>query len=211
MNPETFLHTFNAILRSGLPGEEAHAEVLPINRKYTSEALKLSDNIRQSAVGVLLYPKDSSIHSVLIQRPEYDGNHSNQLAFPGGKMDPGDPDLVHTARRECFEEVALPFGTGQHIGELTQVYIPVSNFLVQPYLFFMEELPPLIPDPREVKSIISFDIFELTRDELLKSTDIRLTQGLIRKNIPYYDINGHVVWGATAMMLSELKAILKQF
>ena len=211
MNSESFLDTFNLILNSGLPGELAHKEVLPINRKYTSEALKFSNSFRQSAVGILLYPKDSSIHSILIQRPEYDGNHSNQLAFPGGKMDPDDPDLIHTARRECFEEVALPFGTGKLIGELTQVYIPVSNFLVQPYLFFMEELPPLTPDQREVKSIISFDIFKLTKDEILKSTDIHISKGLIRKNVPYYDINGHIVWGATAMMLSELKVLLKQF
>lgn len=211
MNSKLFIDSFKKIVRDGVPGEKAHTEVMPANRLFTSQSLKQADKIRQSAVGVILYPTESSIHSVLIQRPHYDGTHSNQISFPGGKMDDADASLEQTARRECYEEVDLPIGTGVRIGELTNVYIPVSNFLVQPYVFFVDELPRLTPDSREVKSIISFDVFKLIEEQTLKTTNIRIKQGFIRKNIPYYDINGHVVWGATAMMLSELKAILKQF
>lgn len=211
MNSKLFVDTFTGIVSDGLPGEQAHTEVMPVNRKFTSDALKQTNSLRQSAVGVILYPQESTINSVLIQRPDYEGTHSNQVSFPGGKMDNTDRDLEHTARRECFEEIDLPIGIGTRIGELTNVYIPVSNFLVQPYVFFVEELPELTPDAREVQSIISFDVFKLIEDQTLKTTDIRFKQGFVRKNVPYYDINGHVVWGATAMMLSELKAILKQF
>ena len=211
MNSKLFVDTFTGIINDGLPGEQAHTEVMPVNRKFTSEGLQKAESLRQSAVGVILYPQESTINSVLIQRPDYEGTHSNQVSFPGGKMDDTDEDLEYTARRECFEEVDLPLGLGTRIGELTNVYIPVSNFVVQPYVFFVDELPQLTPDTREVQSIISFDVFKLVEEETLKTTDIRFKQGFIRKNVPYYDINGHVVWGATAMMLSELKAILKQF
>jgi 8-oxo-dGTP pyrophosphatase MutT (NUDIX family) len=211
MDSKKFIDTFSEIVKAGLPGEQAHAEVMPVSRKFTSDALKSATSLRQSAVGVILYPQDATINSVLIQRPSYEGTHSNQVSFPGGKMDETDHDLEFTARRECFEEIDLPMGFGNRIGELTNVYIPVSNFRVQPYIFYVDDLPPLTPDAREVDSIISFDVFELIKEETLKSTNLRMSQGFIQKDVPYYDINGHVVWGATAMMLSELKAILKQF
>ncbi len=194
-----------------LPGEHGHSEAMPLNRPYTNQALQQAENLRHSAVGMILYPAENTVNSVLIRRPAYDGTHSNQVAFPGGKMDETDHNLEATARRECHEEINLPAERGICLGELSRVYIPVSRFLVQPFVFYVEELPELIPDPREVAGIIHFDIFRLTDEQTLKFTDMRFGDGLTRKNIPYYDINGHVVWGATAMMLAEFKTILKRF
>ena len=206
-----FLNQFNSITNNGLPGEAAHYELLPLNRPLTSQVLKDRHLYRDSAVAVLLFEKEGTIHTTLIQRPEYDGTHSKQIAFPGGKMDPEDTDLVYTARRESFEEVNLPLGNGELITELTTIYIPVSRFKVNPYIFFLDDEPDFIPDPREVESIFTFDIFDLRKDEIIKRKDILLSNGLKQKNVPYFEINGHVVWGATALMLAEMRAILKCF
>lgn len=193
------------------PGETGQLEAMPLNRPLTSEILRSAHSFRRSAVGIILYPNSGSIYSVLIRRPEYDGAHSSQIAFPGGKMDEDDRDLEATARRECFEEIRFPADKGELLGELTQVYIPVSSFLVHPFVFYTPEMPELLPDPREVDGIIHFDIFQLRDESILQQTDMRFKDGLVRRHIPYYAINGHTVWGATAMMLSEFKTILKRF
>ena len=209
MEEHFFVAKFKEITANGMPGISAHAPLMPLNRIVLPPFDEASH--RSSAVGIVLHPVQSKIHCILIKRPEYVGFHGGQISFPGGKMDIEDSNLEYTARRECFEEVDLPFELGNCIGELSSVYIPVSSFIVHPYVFFVNELPPLTPDPREVESIISFDIFDLTNSENLKTTDIKLANGISRKNIPFFDIEGHKVWGATAMILAELKEILKQF
>ena len=101
---------------------------MPVNRPFTSTSLASKPDYRKSAVGIVLYPEVATANCVLIERPSYDGAHSGQISFPGGKMDLEDPHLEYTARRECFEEIDLPMESGQLIGGLTDVYIPVSNF-----------------------------------------------------------------------------------
>ena len=211
MDKKDFLEQFHFITKHGLPGEDAHRELSPIKRPLASDLRKEGLTYRESAVAVILFQKNGTIHSALIQRPEYDGTHSKQIAFPGGKMDATDPDLEYTARRESFEEISLPLGHGELVKELTTVYIPVSKFKVNPFVFFLDDEPELIPDPREVESIFTFDIFDLRKENIVKRTDLRLSNGMTQKNVPYFDINGKIVWGATALMLSELRSILKSF
>ena len=209
-NSLTFIDQFNFALTSGLPGEAAHRLLSPINRPLTSSALKEFENYRKSAVSILLFKKDNSIHCILTQRKKYDGAHSQQVSFPGGKMDLSDVDLEYTARRESFEEIMLPKEHGILISELSDIYIPVSRFIVKPFVFYIDELPKLKAEEREVDEIFSFDIFRLLENEAIQTTDIKLAKG-IRKNVPYFSINNKVVWGATAMILSELREILKRF
>lgn len=211
MKKETFLEQFHSITKHGLPGESAHIELLPTNRPLSSQIIGEDHLYRNSAVAVLLFEKNGSIHTALIQRPEYDGTHSKQIAFPGGKMDDTDPDLEFTARRESYEEISLPHGHGELITELSTIYIPVSKFKVYPFVFFLDDEPVFVPDQREVQEVFTFDVLKLKDDSIIKRTDLRLSSGLIRKNIPYFDINGKVVWGATALMLSEMRSILKSF
>ena len=191
-----------------LPGENAHLELMPLNRQFTSEALKKKPNYRRSAVAIILYQEHSIIKSILIQRPSYDGIHGGQVSFPGGKMDDSDSNLEFTARREAFEEINLPISSGVFIGKLSEIYIPPSNFLVEPNLFYVDKLPQLTADEREVDSIIHFDIFDLLNPENLKSEDMQFEGGFTRKNVPYYDLQGYKVWGATGMILAELKQLL---
>ena len=148
---------------------------------------------------------------ILIQRPQYDGTHGGQVSFPGGKVDKVDDNLEATARRESFEEINLPFSAGELIGELSAVYIPVSNFMVQPFVFYIEELPELIPDEREVEDILHFDIELLRDDSILKKTDMTISKGFVQKNVPYFSIENKIVWGATSMILAEMKEVLNRF
>lgn len=209
MRSEDFIIELKNSISNGLPGEEAHLLLLPVDRQLSSIALESTNEYRQSAVSILLFEEEFKMKSLLIERQEYEGVHSKQIAFPGGKMEKDDPGLEYTARRECCEEINLPVEMGTTIGELTKIFIPVSKYLVQPYLIYLEgELPELIPDQHEVASIIKFDLSMLIQPDVIQHRDIRFDNGFIRKNVPYFDINGHVVWGATAMILSELRSIL---
>lgn len=209
MDFQLFKRLVQEQITNGLPGEAAHSHLMPINRPFTSQSLKEKPSYRKSAVGLILFPEIHSPKCILIERPSYDGVHGGQISFPGGKMDPEDLHLEHTARRECYEEVNLPLGDGEFIGELSEVYIPVSQFLVQPFIFTLNQKPILSPDEREVESIIEFSVFDLLNEDILKTKDIQLSQEYTQKNVPYFDIDGHIVWGATAMMLSEFREILR--
>lgn len=191
-----------------LPGEKAHATLMPVNRPFTSEALERKPNYRKSAVALILFPENEDIKSILIQRPDYNGTHGGQVSFPGGKMDDTDIDLEFTARREAFEEISLPFETPSFLGKMSEIYIPPSNFLVEPNVFYVNELPELIGDEREVQSIITFNLFDLLHPDSFKVGDIRNINHLTRKNIPYFEIQEHKVWGATGMILAEMKEII---
>ena len=210
MAPQNFLTSFRRTLESGLPGEEAHQLLMPMKRPLSSVAKAKTSDYRESAVGIVLHPFKDSIHCILIRRPSYEGAHSGQISFPGGKRDTSDIDLEFTARRECLEEIALPHQHAELIHPLTEVFIPVSKFSVQPYIFFTDNLPKLKPDEREVEEIISFDLFDLTRHNQIPTTSIPINAGFTMKDVPYFDIHGHVVWGATAMMLGEMKVLLER-
>lgn len=210
MDTQRFLDDFKSILQLGLPGEQAHLLLMPKSRPLSSAAKANSNSYRESAVGIVLHPTPTSIECILIQRPTYEGVHSGQISFPGGKRDETDENLEFTARRECFEEIALPLGLGEMIHPLTEVFIPVSSFLVQPYIFYVEKLPELVGDEREVNSIFSFDIFSLQDESIIDRTSIQIGNGMTLKDMPYFNIHGRVVWGATAMILSELKILLER-
>lgn len=210
MTSHNFILSLKKTIEKGLPGEEAHQLLMPLKRPLSSIAKNEATSYRESAVGIVLHPFNQSIHCILIRRPSYEGAHSGQISFPGGKRDASDLDLEFTARRECLEEIALPHQHAELIHPLTEVFIPVSKFSVQPYIFFTEHLPELTPDEREVEEIISFDLFDLTRKKEIPRTSIPINAGFTMKDVPYFDINGHIVWGATAMMLAEMKVLLER-
>lgn len=193
-----------------LPGEKAHADLMPVNRPFSSQVKLNAENYRESAVAIVLYEEADNLMSLLIQRPNYEGVHSQQIAFPGGKRDPEDSDIDYTARRECMEEVAIPMDQLSLIGRLTDVYIPVSKFIVSPHIYALGELPELTPDTREVAEIISFDTSILLDDGSIQHMDMKFGNGFTQKNVPYFAIENRVVWGATGMILSEFKSILQE-
>jgi 8-oxo-dGTP pyrophosphatase MutT (NUDIX family) len=194
----------------GLPGENAHLAMSPYGR-IPASALDITrkNKARTGAVLMLLYGKKDKIFTLLIKRPDYDGPHSGQMAFPGGKKDDNDLSLWHTASRETHEETGIHENLITPICGLTPVFIPVSNFLVQPYLGIIKAPFQLNPDPREVAFTVEFPIDILLNDEIIKTTKVDSGHPKLRMNTPYFEIENQIVWGATAVILNEFKELIK--
>jgi 8-oxo-dGTP pyrophosphatase MutT (NUDIX family) len=197
----------NAI-EQGIPGEDAHLRMSPLKRPLSSLAIKEAKNSRESAVAIILFPNENTHHCILIQRPIYDGTHSGQVSFPGGKKDLEDIHLEFTARREAFEEVGIELTENLLVGELTDVFIPVSGFKVKPFIYYHETLPSLKADEREVSEIFTFTIDELLNNDSFSTMEINFPNGITQKNIPCFNLSNKQIWGATALILNELRELI---
>lgn len=195
--------------RHPLPGVEAHEAILPVLAKEREDAFQRDPEPRISAVAATFFPKNGLAHLLLIQRQAYIGVHSAQVGFPGGKQEEFDGTLKSTALREMQEEVGVDPSLPIYIGSLSDVYIPPSRFLVHPFVYYIEELPPLVKDPREVKEIIELPLEHLLDDGSIEVGSIKMSNGVAIKT-PYFAFDGYQIWGATAMMLSELRQLLKR-
>ncbi|UII31776.1 CoA pyrophosphatase [Fulvivirga ulvae] len=203
-----FIDLLKERLTKPLPGAEAQRIMMP--KESTEARFDLNRNdVRLGGVMVLLYPKGNEIYLPLTQRHDYGGTHGGQVSFPGGKWEEGDPDLEFTALRETYEEIGVQKSDVQIIGRLTDLYIPPSNFRVSPVVGYVDEYPAFTLDPYEVKALIEVPLSELIKETTLKRKDI-LVRGNYRLNAPFFDIDGKVVWGATAMMLAELVALVRE-
>lgn len=206
----SFQEHLSRLLTGDLPGETAHLRMHPLNRKASSIAKAEATDFRESAVAVILFEADGDMQCILIQRPTYIGNHSGQVSFPGGKREVEDDSLEVTAMRECLEEIGVDLKNATALGRLTPVFIPVSGFLVEPYLFLLPEPPVFIPDEREVEAVLTISLQELLREENIQAMDITVSTEMVLKDVPYFRLSDKQVWGATAFILSELREILLQ-
>jgi 8-oxo-dGTP pyrophosphatase MutT (NUDIX family) len=188
------------LLQNPLPGRLGHLTMLP--QPIDEKRYSIREDHRKGAVLMLFYPDSNSSFVPLIKRPEYPGVHGGQISFPGGKWEPEDADLSVTALREAEEEIGVYSEKVNLLGKLSDVYIPPSNFLVAPYIGFVEEKPVFKPDVNEVERIISCPFPLLLDKEIRKQTQVKGSSG-VSFQTPYFDIENEVVWGATAMMLGE--------
>jgi 8-oxo-dGTP pyrophosphatase MutT (NUDIX family) len=208
-NFSDFSKQLTAQLQLPLPGYEAQFKMAREFRPHPIDTEFYHAKAKLGAVLILFYPKENNIHTVLIQRPTYDGVHSGQVAFPGGKKDEGDTSLTETALREAHEEVGIDKNKIQVAGQLTHLYIPPSNFLVTPVVAFAESRPDFILQKEEVDEVIEVDLNMLCDESIINEKSITIMQGMKLK-VKCYDIFGRTVWGATAMMIAELNEILKR-
>lgn len=193
-----------------MPGWNAQKRLINYDRPAPDDISKVDPDARLGAVLALLYPKNGELHTVLMMRNTYKGVHSNQVSFPGGEFEKQDASLWHTALREANEEVGVPENKVIKISELTKVYIPPSRFLVTPFLAFAEKAPSFIPDPYEVKRIIEAPISKFLDPNNILEKKIFIDSYKAKLPIKYYEVEGEIIWGATAMMLSELAEILER-
>ncbi len=190
----------------GPAGEDAQYELAPQHRsRITDEEKKRA---KHSAVLALAFPVEAQTHLCFIQRNSYKGVHSAQIGFPGGKKEDFDDSLEDTALRETKEEVGVLPGQVELIGQLTELYIPPSNFLVRPFVGLTRQEPVFKIDPREVSSVLSISVSKLFDDRSIVDTEVEVGLGKIKIKTRAFDVDGHIIWGATAMMLSELKAMM---
>ena len=191
-----------------LPGHDDFRELSGYQRPDLATVKRQVPPPKESGVLALLYPSGSELHTMLMLRPAYDGVHSGQVGFPGGHREPGDTDIVATALREFQEETGAESASFDVLGTLTPVYIPPSRALVTPVIAYTAKLGELNPDPREVAALIPVAVSHLMRDDILKRT--KLFVSILQREVeaPYWDVDGHVVWGATALMIAELRKLL---
>lgn len=199
-----FVKKLEEQLRKTLPGTESHNKMSVRGRKAEFFDQKPS----KGSVLILLFRELSKINILLIKRAEYSGPHSNQVSFPGGKIEEGDSGAVHTALREAHEETGVHPEKIRILGKLTPLYIPVSNFTVTPFVGYTGQVPEFIPDPREVKYIITVPLSRLLRKETVCAKRIELPG--LDIEAPCYTIDGEHIWGATAMIMAEFLDIIRQ-
>jgi 8-oxo-dGTP pyrophosphatase MutT (NUDIX family) len=203
-----FVEKLKLEISKGLPGTEVQWALASSDRMIKNFPRFPREDSREAAVMILLYPKNGLIHTAFIQRPEYDGVHGGQISFPGGKKEASDPDLIYTAIREASEEIGVNSAEISVISTLTPLYIPVSNIIVTPVIGWLEKQPAFTRQEDEVVFIIEADIRTLISPSAIKVKPFEIRGEMI--DIKYFDYNGYVIWGATAMMLHELFVILRR-
>ena len=208
MNFNDFKNKITQLKTTELGGLNAQFKLAPkIRLKYDADKIT-ENNPRKAAVLALFYPNlKNETCFLLTQRASYKGIHSAQISFPGGKKDKTDSNLLKTALRETFEEVGVAEESIEIIRELTDVYIPPSNFLATPFLGYANQQPNFNLN-YEVEQTIEV----LLRDLLCETnfTAIKMnTSYMDNVEVPCFKLDGYIVWGATAMMLSEIKELFK--
>jgi len=205
---DLFLKNILNIQKTQLFGAKSHLRMAPQNRE---EMLRLWDyskqNPKKAGVLILLYPKEEQTFFVLIHRG-FGGVHSSQISFPGGKFEKTDNDLLQTAIRETEEEIGIEQEKIKIIKKISELYVPPSNFLISPFIGFLENEPKFVPQQDEVAEIIEVSLSDFlnintTFDNVKASYNNYI-------NVPTYNIQGKIIWGATAMILSELKDIFEE-
>jgi len=188
-----------------LPGSIAHAEMMPEGRSMTM--FSESEPFSHSAVLLLLFNHLNSTRIVFIKRAEYDGVHSGQIAFPGGRSEPEDVNFWQTAVRETLEETGIHLPVS-YIGQLSDLYVPLSRFLIHPFVGFVDEKPKYMPDLHEVSAVFDADVLWLANPE--SRGVFHYKSGHLTGTAPCFRSDNHVIWGATAMILNEFLLLLQK-
>jgi len=203
-----FKNKIEEIKTTELGGLNAQFKLAPkLRLKYDADKIR-ANNPRKAAVLALFYPNaQGKACFLLTQRARHKGTHSAQVSFPGGPIDKTDENLQKTALRETFEEVGIIESSISVIRELTNVYIPPSNFLATPFIGFVDKKPEFDLN-YEVEKIIEVLVSDLLKDANITSVSMT-TSYMDSEEVPCFKLKDYIVWGATAMMLSEIKELLK--
>jgi 8-oxo-dGTP pyrophosphatase MutT (NUDIX family) len=194
-----------AAFKQKLPGIKGHQLLMPSYRHSLHLDAVASKNPKRAGVLVHLFEGVDGIEVLLMKRPVYDGTHSGQISFPGGKFEDDDHTLENTAYREAFEEVGLRKEELLPLGALSWLYIPPSNFYVEPYVTYSPTLPELVLEEKEVAYTLSIALSRICDRSILRDAEVMTKYGALK--VPAFHWKGEVIWGATAMILGELSAL----
>ncbi len=194
-----------------LPGISAQLKMAPRIRRDDIINNSRKDWGVKSGVLILLYPDEKrDTYVVMIQRPDYRGVHGGQISFPGGRYEEKDDSLMDTALREAQEEVGVRPDSVEVLYMLTKLYIPPSNFLVSPFLALSEHKPRFLPDAKEVDEVLEIPLSAFISPSNIRDIPLRMADGRCM-DTPCYMVRKHRIWGATAMIISELAEILEEY
>jgi 8-oxo-dGTP pyrophosphatase MutT (NUDIX family) len=203
-----FIRLLKAEILKGLPGTEVQWQMASSDRMLKDFPRIPGDDARVAAVLILLFPVEGEVHTVFMQRPDYDGVHGGQISFPGGKQEPSDASIIDTAMRETQEETGVDPSRINVIGTLSDLFIPVSNTVVTPVVAWTKEKPLFSHKQEEVVFLFDAEIKRFLDPSMIKTKPFVIRGEKI--NVKYYDYDGYVIWGATAMILHELLVIIKK-
>lgn len=200
MKFEHFKKLISKIKNKSLPGLSAQLKLAPIGR---SLQYNFQNPYKIAAVALIIYPdEEKETRLILIERNQYEGVHSGQVSFPGGKQEINDSSLAQTALRESNEEIGINIDSLVLLKKLSKIYIPPSNFLVTPFLFFSDQNLNFQPND-EVKNILIPSLSNVLNFQIKSSENQTIVN-------PYFLYNNFKIWGATAMILNELVEIIKE-
>ena len=204
-----FSDIVSKIEKKPLPGKASHLKMASAQRaKILEEQSYHEQTAKKAAVLAAFYPDaQKQTHLLLIKRQGGAGVHANQIAFPGGKYEPTDNSLEATALREAYEEVGVAAADMRSLRALSRVYIPPSNFLVQPYMGLYHKQKPFVMESSEVQAILEIPLGVLLKKELLQYQKVQVSK-FNSLEVPSFVFQDQVVWGATAMMLNEIRSLL---
>jgi 8-oxo-dGTP pyrophosphatase MutT (NUDIX family) len=203
---QDFISGLQESLKLPMPGTDAQFRLVPPSRRSYPEMDPA--NVRLGGVLALFYPDGGLVRLVFIQRQNYLGVHSGQISFPGGGFEEQDQTFDKTAIRETNEEIGVPEKDINILGELSTLYIPPSNFLVHSFVGFIDYCPTFHPDPAEVSEVFSIPVVELMNAECFQTKAVKAGETLM--TVPCYFTQNRMIWGATAMILSELLEVISR-
>ena len=201
--------TIKLRLANPLSGIDSHLKMAPKHR--ADELLAKKDEIqdaKKSAVMILFFHDDTGLKMIVIRRSIYVGIHSGQIAFPGGRYEEEDGNVQITALREIEEEIGIVRDKIEVLGRLSDIYVPPSNFLISVFVGYLNEKPQYKIEEREVAEIIEIPFAEFLKQDVIKLKDFYVNSEKVVTNAPYFDITNAEIWGASAMVISELLSVL---
>jgi 8-oxo-dGTP pyrophosphatase MutT (NUDIX family) len=210
ININNYALKLGEMLHNGLPGIAAQEIMAPSNRKELIVLNNHGKTARTSSVLIILFPNEAGeLCTIFTKRVEYKGVHSGQISFPGGKSEPEDKSLLHTALRETAEEIGLHINEKSILGRLTDLFVPPSNFIISPFVALLDAPPLMKPDPTEVAEIFSVPVLHCLAPEstIYQSYTTSFGQDI---PVPGYLYRDYFIWGATAMIYSELLWVIRQ-
>lgn len=203
-----FTEALRRRLQEPLPGLSAQLKMAPMDRRVNVKRFNVPEDARQSAVLILLYPgQKGGIYLPIQERTAYDGVHSRQMGLPGGGVEDEDADFETTALRETEEEIGIQRQEIELLGRLSPLYIPPSNYFVQPVVGRLEGTPRFRLDPTEVAALYEAPITAFTGPDSVGTSQIPFRDGKPRE-VPRFMVSDRIVWGATAMMMGEFRELV---
>ncbi len=199
----TFRNEIKKALQITLPGEKSHKKMLPPSRKLMVAPEK-RNGLKHSSVLLALYIEDNDLYGCLIKRPQHMKHHAGQIALPGGRIEKGE-SAVETALRETYEEIGIKSEQIEILGVLSELYVEVSQFLIHPIVGWLNKKPFFSINKSEVEKMVLFPLLKYRNN--FEKTDMPTNIGTLE--VPCIKFDGEIIWGATAMILSEFYDIME--
>ncbi|MDO9153827.1 MAG: CoA pyrophosphatase [Paludibacter sp.] len=197
-------------LSDSLPGLSSHLKMAPASRAKEMTLLSGNfDNAKKSAVMILLFQEDNRIKVIFIRRSNYVGIHAGQIAFPGGRFEESDVYIENTALREIEEEIGITPDKIEVLGRLTDIYVPTSNFLICVFVGFINQKPKYTMNVHEVSEIIELDLMDFFKEDIIDEKEFVIPSDHISVIAQYYKVGTIELWGASAMVMTELIDIIR--